>query len=53
MIENIPQTALHEHLAKAREVLAETRAFITDAFQKDFAYRRKPDQTFVTALISP
>jgi len=41
---------LPEALAKARIILSETRALITDAFQKDFDYRRKADQTWVTEI---
>ena len=42
--------ALREALDKARGILGETRALIVAAFQKDFDYRRKADQSWVTDI---
>lgn len=44
-----PET-LAAHLAKARGILAETRAFITEALRSDFEFRRKADQSWVTEI---
>ena len=46
----LSKTELRDGLAKAREILAETRALIVDAFAKEFEYRRKADQTWVTEI---
>lgn len=46
----LSETALPAHLAQARAILAQTRALITNAFQKEFASSRKPDQTWVTDI---
>jgi histidinol-phosphatase len=44
------ETALRRTLDRARGILGETRALIVDAFQKDFEFRRKADQSWVTDI---
>lgn len=46
----VPEATLREALAKAQAILGETRALITEALRKDFEYRRKADQTWVTDI---
>jgi myo-inositol-1(or 4)-monophosphatase len=41
---------LREWLGKARAILAETRALIVNAFDRDFQYQRKADQSWVTEI---
>lgn len=47
---SVPETALRDALAKASAILGETRVLIVDAFQKDFEYHRKTDQSWVTDI---
>ncbi len=44
------EATLRECLAKASVILSETRALIIEAFQKDFEFRRKADQSWVTEI---
>ena len=44
------EATLRECLAKASVILSETRALIIETFQKDFAFRRKADQSWVTDI---
>jgi fructose-1,6-bisphosphatase/inositol monophosphatase family enzyme len=46
----VPETELRNTLAKARAILAESRALIQSAFQKDFQFQRKADQSWVTEI---
>ena len=48
--EPVPEATLRDGLAKARGLLAETRTLIQEAFQKDFKFQRKADQSWVTDI---
>jgi fructose-1,6-bisphosphatase/inositol monophosphatase family enzyme len=50
MIEPALKATLQDCLAKARPILAETRALILREFEKDFTYQRKADQSWVTEI---
>lgn len=47
---SVPETTLREGLEKACGILAETRTLIQNAFQKEFQFQRKADQSWVTEI---
>jgi myo-inositol-1(or 4)-monophosphatase len=48
--EAVPETELRNTLAKARAILAESRALIQTSFEKEFQFQRKADQSWVTEI---
>jgi len=48
--QSVSEATLRDCLAKARQLLSETRAVISEAFEKDFEFKRKADQTWVTEI---
>jgi fructose-1,6-bisphosphatase/inositol monophosphatase family enzyme len=48
--ERISEATLRDCLAKARTILLEARPLITEAVEKDFEFRRKEDQSWVTEI---
>ena len=50
MTTHLPEAKLLDCLNRARAILSETRELILEGFQKDFDYRRKADQSWVTDI---